>query len=168
MLGYTIAQFFLAYGILLICFLLVVVILLQKGRGGGLATAFGGGGATAFGAKTGDAFTWFTIAFATIFLLLTIVGNYAFDLSAKIKPKQAQQATQTIPTTGTKQVQIPVTPSGETPEGAEATPNPSEEPSSDSAPPAPTGNKTETGSDSSAEKPPVGKPTPPEKPQPHE
>ena len=41
---------------------LIGVILLQRGKGVGLAGAFGGaGGHTAFGAKTGDFLTWVTI-----------------------------------------------------------------------------------------------------------
>ena len=36
------------------CFLLVLVVLLQQGKGGGIAGAFGGGSSqTAFGARTG-------------------------------------------------------------------------------------------------------------------
>ena len=41
--------------------LLILLVLIQKGRGGGLASAFGGGGGnTAFGSKTGDVLTWAT------------------------------------------------------------------------------------------------------------
>jgi preprotein translocase subunit SecG len=62
-----------------ICVLLIIVILLQKGRGGGLAGAFGGaGGHSAFGAKTGDVFTWVTIALTTMFVVVAVVGNFAF------------------------------------------------------------------------------------------
>jgi preprotein translocase subunit SecG len=65
--------------IVIVCLLLMVIILLQKGRGGGLASAFGGGGgSSAFGAKTGDVFTWATVAFAGAFLLLIIFANFIF------------------------------------------------------------------------------------------
>lgn len=65
-----------------ICLLMMLVILLQKGRGQGLSGAFGGGGGGgAFGAKTGDIFTWVTIAFACFFLLVAVVNNFAFDES---------------------------------------------------------------------------------------
>lgn len=60
-----------------VSFLLIGVVLIQKGRGGGLASAFGGGSgtATAFGAKTGDVLTWATSVIFGIFLLLAIVLN---------------------------------------------------------------------------------------------
>ena len=61
------------------CVLLILVILLQKGRGGGLAGAFGGaGGYSAFGAKTGDVFTWITIGLTAMFVILAVLGNKAF------------------------------------------------------------------------------------------
>ncbi|MFN4242448.1 MAG: preprotein translocase subunit SecG [Tepidisphaerales bacterium] len=57
--------------------LLIGVVLIQKGRGGGLATAFGGGSgtATAFGSKTGDVLTWATSVIFGVFLVLAIVLN---------------------------------------------------------------------------------------------
>ncbi|MHC4618860.1 MAG: preprotein translocase subunit SecG [Planctomycetota bacterium] len=53
---------------------LVLVILIQKGRGGGLSSAFGGGMASGLlGSKTGDFLTWVTIVLVSVFLLLAVV-----------------------------------------------------------------------------------------------
>ncbi len=63
-----------------VCCLLMLVILLQKGRGEGLSGAFGGGGgSSAFGTKTGDMFTWITVCLAAVFLLLACVGIFVFE-----------------------------------------------------------------------------------------
>lgn len=59
--------------------LLIIVILLQRGRGVGLAGAFGGaGGGTAFGAKTGDVLTWVTVVGAVLLLGFTVILNFVF------------------------------------------------------------------------------------------
>jgi preprotein translocase subunit SecG len=51
-----------------------VVILIQKGRGGGLSAAISGGAAGGlFGSKTGDFLTWVTIAMTGLFLFLAVV-----------------------------------------------------------------------------------------------
>ena len=64
---------------LITCLLLIVVVLLQKGRGGGLSGAFGGvGGHSAFGAKTGDVFTWVTVGLTFAFIVIACIGNYVF------------------------------------------------------------------------------------------
>ena len=53
---------------------LVLVILIQKGRGGGLSAAFGGGKAGGLlGSKTGDFLTWFTIVLVVLFLGLAVI-----------------------------------------------------------------------------------------------
>lgn len=52
---------------------LILVILIQKGRGGGLSGALGGGIASGIlGSKTGDFLTWVTIVLVGIFLTLSV------------------------------------------------------------------------------------------------
>jgi preprotein translocase subunit SecG len=52
---------------------LSLLILIQRGRGGGLAGAFGGaGGSSAFGTKTADIFVKATAVLGAIFFLLAI------------------------------------------------------------------------------------------------
>jgi preprotein translocase subunit SecG len=56
------------------CVSLILIILIQKGRGGGLSGAFGGAGAGGIlGSKTGDFLTWVTIALVGVFLTLAVV-----------------------------------------------------------------------------------------------
>ena len=56
------------------CVALILIILIQKGRGGGLSSAFGGGMAGGIlGSKTGDFLTWLTIALVGLFLTLAVI-----------------------------------------------------------------------------------------------
>jgi preprotein translocase subunit SecG len=56
------------------CVSLVLIILIQKGRGGGLSGAFGGAMASGIlGSKTGDFLTWVTIGLVGLFLILALV-----------------------------------------------------------------------------------------------
>ena len=74
-----------------VCLILILVVLIQKGRGGGLSGAFGGaGGNTAFGSKTGDVLTWATSIIFGIFLLLAIGLNWMSDY----RSGQSQQSKQ--------------------------------------------------------------------------
>jgi preprotein translocase subunit SecG len=50
---------------------MILLILIQRGKGGGLAGALGGmGGQSAFGTKAGDVFTRVTVVVAAIWILL--------------------------------------------------------------------------------------------------
>ncbi|GAB4131635.1 preprotein translocase subunit SecG [Thermopirellula anaerolimosa] len=54
---------------------MVLLVLIQRGRGGGLAGAFGGmGGQSAFGAKAGDTFTRITIGVAAFWIVLCVLA----------------------------------------------------------------------------------------------
>ena len=55
--------------------ILILLILVQRGKGGGLAGAFGGmGGQSAFGTKAGDLFTKITIGVATLWIILCMIS----------------------------------------------------------------------------------------------
>jgi len=60
--------------IVLLTLFLIGIILIQRGKGGGLAGAFGGvGGSSAFGTKTGDVFTKITVGVAIAWILLSML-----------------------------------------------------------------------------------------------
>ena len=56
---------------------LMFIILLQRGRGGGLVGALGGaGGQSAFGTKAGDVFTKITIGVAVVWVVLASAAGF--------------------------------------------------------------------------------------------
>lgn len=60
--------------ILVLGLFLILLVLIQRGKGGGLAGAFGGmGGSSAFGSRAGDAFTRITIVVAAVWFFLIMV-----------------------------------------------------------------------------------------------
>jgi preprotein translocase subunit SecG len=60
--------------ILLLAIFLILLVLIQRGKGGGLAGAFGGaGGSSAFGSRAGDTFTRITIGVAAAWILMLMV-----------------------------------------------------------------------------------------------
>lgn len=83
----------------LCCLVLVLIILIQKGRGGGLSGAFGGGMASGIlGSKTGDFLTWVTIVTAGVFLALAMVMGKFYKPQAPtgaydVKPAAQQETT---------------------------------------------------------------------------
>jgi preprotein translocase subunit SecG len=66
---------FLAILMILTATFLILLILVQRGRGGGLAGALGGmGGQSAFGTKAGDLFTRITVGTALFWVVLLVVS----------------------------------------------------------------------------------------------
>jgi preprotein translocase subunit SecG len=60
--------------VIFLALVLIVAILIQRGKGGGLAGAFGAaGGSSAFGSRAGDAFTRITIYLAAIWALCIVI-----------------------------------------------------------------------------------------------
>ncbi|NIM78467.1 MAG: preprotein translocase subunit SecG [Candidatus Aminicenantes bacterium] len=85
------------------CVALILIILIQKGRGGGLSGAFGGAMASGIlGSKTGDFLTWVTIVLAGVFLTIAVVmakfykpevSEFGEDAPARqVQPESPQQA----------------------------------------------------------------------------
>ena len=61
----------LSFVLVAISLFMILLVLIQRGRGGGLAGAFGGmGGQSAFGTRAGDMFTRITIVLAVVWVLL--------------------------------------------------------------------------------------------------
>ena len=72
---------------------LILIILIQKGKGGGLSGAFGGGTASGIlGTKTGDFLTWVTIGLVAVFLtLLVVMAKFYKPSLSDFDAGQAQQ-----------------------------------------------------------------------------
>lgn len=60
-------------GLILVSLFLILLVLIQRGKGGGLAGAFGAvGGSSAFGSRAGDKFTRITLYVAGFWLALAV------------------------------------------------------------------------------------------------
>lgn len=70
---------------LLTAIFLILLVLVQRGRGGGLTGALGGmGGQSAFGSKAGDLFTRITIGVAAFWIILSVASIKFLDAPAKV------------------------------------------------------------------------------------
>jgi preprotein translocase subunit SecG len=87
----------------LVCVFLIVVILLQAGKGGGMGAAFGGGGSqTVFGGRGAQTlFGKVTSVFAAIFMLTSLTLAYHSSRSNSVVDRDAAQSAPfqgTVPT----------------------------------------------------------------------
>jgi len=82
--------------IILLGLLLILTILIQRGKGGGLIGAFGGaGGSSPFGSKAGDTFTRITITMAAIWVILIMIhvkvakqDAYNYQHQSSVAPRE--------------------------------------------------------------------------------
>ena len=97
---------------------LMMVILVQRGRGGGLTGALGGmGGQSAFGTKAGDLFTRITVGVAAAWILLSMAALKILNKTGTIVTTAPPAAT--APTQGGTTTTIPAT--GDPAKGASKT-----------------------------------------------
>lgn len=81
--------------IFLVCaVVLILIILIQKGKGGGLSGALAGGAVSGLlGSKTKEPLTWITIAIVGVFLTLAVVmAKYYKPVISGFETGQVQQA----------------------------------------------------------------------------
>ncbi len=98
------------------CLALVFIIMIQKGKGGGLSAAFGGGGggSSLFGAKTGDVLTWVTIGVAGGFIFLSVIMGLYYRPTPTVQDTMAPPPAATQPQAPAQENAAPAAPA-ETP-----------------------------------------------------
>ncbi|MEX0669768.1 MAG: preprotein translocase subunit SecG, partial [Pirellulales bacterium] len=95
----SLIRFSLGFMLVFSALFLIALVLIQRGRGGGLAGAFGGmGGQSAFGTKAGDVFTRITVVVAACWILLCILAINLLGRSESLfSPTLGGTAGQTVP-----------------------------------------------------------------------
>ena len=82
----------LGIGLFIVSLFLILLVLVQRGKGGGLTGALGGmGGQSAFGTKAGDVFTKFTVGTAIVWILLCLL-----TIQLKNRPPQVVKEEETV------------------------------------------------------------------------
>ncbi|MFO0948774.1 MAG: preprotein translocase subunit SecG [Planctomycetota bacterium] len=144
---------------LLTSLFLIVVVLIQRGKGGGLAGAFGGvGGSSAFGTRAGDLFTKITVGVFVVWLLL---GISLVPMMKRSEVYSGGAAASATPDLGA--AQPPAGPAG-APTADTAPPATQQPPPADTAPAAPEAS-TEKGEEPKVEEPKAESAKPAEEPK---
>jgi preprotein translocase subunit SecG len=122
--------------LILSSFFLICLVLIQRGKGGGLAGAFGGmGGSSAFGTKAGDVFTKVTMSVAAFWIvlcmLMVVISNQGGDSAWGTDSGTTKVTKDAASGTGTKSSKTSSsrdksskTPAPATPAGSTAAPSP--------------------------------------------
>jgi preprotein translocase subunit SecG len=72
---------------------LILLVLIQRGKGGGLSGAFGGvGGSSAFGSRAGDLFTRITLIVFAAWIVLTMLEVVAVQDYVRNNPEASSPA----------------------------------------------------------------------------
>lgn len=111
------------FGILMfvVALFLILLVLVQRGRGGGLTGALGGmGGQSAFGTKAGDMFTRVTMVTAGVWILLCMMSIWVLGSrdewgSSRTRPGGGRPGV-TVPDRGSPDREVPVAPDAPLPE----------------------------------------------------
>jgi preprotein translocase subunit SecG len=75
------------FAVIFLAIVLIVAILIQRGKGGGLAGAFGAaGGSSAFGSRAGDAFMRITIYLAAFWALCIVIQAKVVNADKSAEP----------------------------------------------------------------------------------
>ncbi|MBC18671.1 MAG: preprotein translocase subunit SecG [Planctomycetaceae bacterium] len=105
-------EFFIVITLIGFALFLILLVLVQRGRGGGLAGALGGaGGQSAFGAKAGDTFTKITMWTAFFWIVFCVIavrlmtGSIEPDFSSTLGGAAKTESGQSSSLTGQKQDQ---------------------------------------------------------------
>ena len=157
---FELVRFLLGFMLVVTSLFLILLVLIQRGRGGGLAGALGGmGGQSAFGTKAGDMFTRITVGVAAFWIVLCILSINVLSRQRPLlrqnlggaAPQAVDASSETNadpsepPIPDTPESTVPAVPEGSSPVAPEesSTPPPAESPapaaqsSSETVPDAP-------------------------------
>ncbi|MFM9059009.1 MAG: preprotein translocase subunit SecG [Planctomycetaceae bacterium] len=124
----ALVRFALGFMLVLTALFLILLVLIQRGRGGGLTGALGGaGGQSAFGTKAGDVFTRITVGVAAFWiglciLSLNVLGRRESPFSGGLGGNAPQAVAPQTPPAGAP------APSGAAPSGGEGIVIPDQQP----------------------------------------